>query len=625
MPPKIPRPAHSWESEAHAWEPGGPAEHECDGWPSGDDTDFEEEKIIDSEQRFVEHMLAMYNCRKLSAKDFCIAMYFAGLSGVTAAARFGYRPDASSGHYQRHLDPILGYKAYNSDFYMVDLPSYNRSDASRCVRPTPIFLPHEMLASEMDSDPSLGLRLDEMKSDLPSCYWDHPIVKSSVGRPVLPCAIYLDAVPYSHTDSVIGFWIENLVSSRRHLFCTLRKKCACVCGCHGWCTLNIIFNVLNWSLECLAKGLFPSNTHLGVPWGEGQDHRTTIANTEMSFCAAVLFVKGDWSEFVTSLGFPAWTDGLRPCFCCNGFDDIYESSGCNPIELRWRGNGEAEYFQDCASCEVIVVLTRAQHTVISKQLRWDKRKTGARGRALTVDFPAAGLLVGDRLECGADVVDIGDFENIDLFPCRCIFWRRANETATRHRNSLFNLKLGITPVGSLALDTLHVVYLGIMTVYCRVAVWYLLCSRVFAGPGASEEGLQVAVMAFTFQLQEFYKSWDKAHPSELLTRVSEFTLKMLGTKDAPKLKLKGAETYGMLHFVLHVFQTHSARFDAHGRRLQRAGEALRSIIRVWKSANRVLKPAEIQDLRCKNMRSQQQNHTHTNMEHWTIWCHSSCL
>ena len=218
MPPRPGKSSHSWEVPSHVWEPARPADIEYDGWADGDDTDFEEDSINADEQCFMDHMLGLYYRRKPTAKNFCIAMYYAGRSGVAAAVPFGFRPDASSGHYQRHLDPLMGYKSQNSGLYYVSLPSYNKKDASRCLRNTPLLLPHELIAHEMDSDPSLGLRLDESKHDLPPCCWDHRVVQAHPDNLPIPAAIYLDGVPYSQTDSVIGFWIENLISSRRHLF-----------------------------------------------------------------------------------------------------------------------------------------------------------------------------------------------------------------------------------------------------------------------------------------------------------------------------------------------------------------------------------------------------------------------
>jgi hypothetical protein len=69
---------------------------------------------------------------------------------------------------------------------------------------------------------------------------------------------------------------------------------------------------------------------------------------------------------------------------------------------------------------------------------------------------------------------------------------------------------------------------------------------------------------------------------------------MVGTRDKPKLKLKGAETFGMVQFVLYLFRKFKGTFDAKGLRLHRAGEALVHILSIWRKADLRLKPAETQ-------------------------------
>eukprot|EP00969_Alexandrium_andersonii_P324414 14334751-Alexandrium_andersonii.AAC.1 len=67
---------------------------------------------------------------------------------------------------------------------------------------------------------------------LPPAYWNHAVVKRSPGW-VCPLSLYADTVRYSHTDSILGLWVVNLVTSLRHLVCVLRKRQACACGCRG--------------------------------------------------------------------------------------------------------------------------------------------------------------------------------------------------------------------------------------------------------------------------------------------------------------------------------------------------------------------------------------------------------
>ena len=57
---------------------------------------------------------------------------------------------------------------------------------------------------------------------------------------------------------------------------------------------------------------------------------------------------------------------------------------------------------------------------------------------------------------------------------------------------MFSQPLGVTPVLSLTVDTLHALYLGCMLVFTRHLVWFLLLSGLYAGLGAAEERLPQA-------------------------------------------------------------------------------------------------------------------------------------
>ena len=64
---------------------------------------------------------------------------------------------------------------------------------------------------------------------LPRCYYDHPVVRRSArgDPPVYPANVFVDGVAYSHTDTVIGFWIISVLTGRRMLFAVLRKRLFC--------------------------------------------------------------------------------------------------------------------------------------------------------------------------------------------------------------------------------------------------------------------------------------------------------------------------------------------------------------------------------------------------------------
>ena len=44
--------------------------------------------------------------------------------------------------------------------------------------------------------------------------------------------------------------------------------------------------------------------------------RESLSGRPLNARGAVLFIKRDWSEYGSTVGFPLWADGLRPCFLC---------------------------------------------------------------------------------------------------------------------------------------------------------------------------------------------------------------------------------------------------------------------------------------------------------------------
>eukprot|EP00959_Pyramimonas_sp_CCMP1952_P332137 6954662-Pyramimonas_sp.AAC.1 len=70
-------------------------------------------------------------------------------------------------------------------------------------------------------------------------YADNPTVRQAYAdglqRP-LPPAFYLDGVQYQaqaagRADTVLGLWVINMLSGRRHLVSALKGLDQCGCGC----------------------------------------------------------------------------------------------------------------------------------------------------------------------------------------------------------------------------------------------------------------------------------------------------------------------------------------------------------------------------------------------------------
>ena len=424
--------------------------------------------------------------------------------------------------------------------------------------------------------------------DFPPAYYSHPLAQHAIG-PVCPVAIFIDAVPYSHTDSIIGWWVINLVTGRRHLFCTLRKKSCCKCGCRGWCTFHVVFAFLRWSLEAAAKKRHPAIRQDGQPWTDADVRvgRGTAADTEMSCAYCVMYVKGDWAEYAGIVGFLAWNDGVRPCFkCdCDGWN-MQDLTGINPQGLGEFTETTADAYEEaCRRCEKHLVMDKRTHAILCPLLESDQKRDGCRGFGLSHDpcLAALGLAAGDRLEPSNYLLDVTSFWDIVQFPHPVLFWTRGEEGLTRHRNPLLSSRvLGISCVNCMV-DILHTLYLGLFNVFCRIVVWSAFRASIWARASTIEELVEASLVV----MRDRYRRWfsnRRRQSKEGLTEVCDITRKMVGSVEAPQLKLKGAETWSFLLFLKDELEKDSFRLLPNHDRFLAASRCLVGLVQTWKAA-----------------------------------------
>ena len=599
---------HTWETSAskkssHSWERAA-VDDGADDTFWGELSDSDEDTDTPG-QRLVDKLIHVHLLNKISAEDCCTALHDASEAGVSEATKYGKAPGSSSGKYAEKLRSVLG-QLDSSDLYEFEYPGHHRHALSRMVHVGHCLPAHEQVAADTDDAVGFRTRLLELVRGrlLPPAYFDHPVVKAAGSDLVVPLALYVDAVPYSLNDSVIGWWMVNLVTGKRYLWGLLRKQHACRCGCRIWDSCFAFFRLVVWFLLALAAGRFPCERHDGTPFPPSDKARAELAGKSLPFKAACIFVKGDWSEFSTTFGFPSWADGLRPCFDCNAHGaDQYIAAGNSADHLRWRINGDADYGASCQQClHTVHVPTVDVRNRIASRLRYDKRKAGSNGRALSNGIPELHLEADDRLEPSESVPDAGSFEVLAP-PFTALFWRRSLESHSRRPNPLFLSNLGITS-RSLAVDTLHAFYLGVMKVWAAITVWHILQSGIYGAAGTGDENVSVAILSMRSALMSFYKSRHAQHPAEGLTRVPDFSAKTVGSKAKQVLKTKGAETYGFMKFLIQTLTLYRERVGPHWQRLLLAGECLDRIVDIWQTCDWIIPEQQREEgmrLYCKHV------------------------
>ena len=353
--------------------------------------------------------MSLYYNSTLSSQTVCLLCHYAGQAGMPAeVAQYGRRPGTSHSHCARHLQKKLGFETTADKLYKLPVPAYRKHDLSRSSHDLHCLPLHEAVVDAAEGDRALEQKLEDAISngELPPPYTTHPGVEGWRDHP-LPLALYVDGLPYTITDSVVGFWVINLITNTRVLLSVVRKRLSCQCGCRGWCTFHPVLCFLRWSLHALYHGVWPHARHDGSAWGATDSIRAAKAGTPMRR-AVLVQLRGDWMEFCERLGLPNWSSGLRPCFLCAAHAGIwFDVRGVGLRESRWHINTDDDVDRACAACEVHIQVSAGILHRIRPYLRFDKRKKGSHGLALTHSFPDLGLMAGDRVEPSDTLRDVG--------------------------------------------------------------------------------------------------------------------------------------------------------------------------------------------------------------------------
>ena len=175
------------------------------------------------------------------------------------------------------------------DNYWITTPGFEKCIMGRGDVEYAANLPHRMLAEEIANIPQFDTELAEyVGQNMKTLVHNDPTVTAHPGERVVPLALYCDGVAFLKRDSVLGFWLTNLVTDRRHLVLVLRKRLMCRCGCLGWCSIWAALNFIAWTIEVLRSGVPPhpgTTAHRGklAALGRGKLDRVLASSGQSSW------------------------------------------------------------------------------------------------------------------------------------------------------------------------------------------------------------------------------------------------------------------------------------------------------------------------------------------------------
>ena len=562
----------------HPWEIAHPWEVEHDSETDSEDDEWDPRKVSGepAAKELLNVLLDLYFKNKLSAKMLAVICWWAcrlGDDGSDIVKSYGYRPDAQSGRFQRHLDTVMKMDGHAKDKMKLDIPAHTKYDLARTTHSYAVTAPYEALESEVQKDPSLIDKLEAKNAlgEWPNAFKNH-LFYGRAGRHVFPCVLYVDGVPFTKRDGMIGFYFYNLVSSRRWLVVALRKSYLCKCGCRGWCTFWSVFNFITWCLTMSDQGAYPSQDWSQSDWTD--EVRVSLAGIALTTLIALVFIKGDWAEYSNTFGLASWASKLYPCFnCWCVLSNMFRYQNVSLCELPWPEATDNDYDQACRACERWVILETLQMwRRVRANLVYDRTKRGSHGRALTCNIEPLQLLKGDRLEPCATMQDVALFDTAPVLPARVLFWRPSEETRSKHRNPLVRSDLGIG-LHTFATDSLHTLNLGVLFDWVVQAIWKMIDSDVWGVGGTMNGRIEACILRFRNELFAWYPCFILQRPDLNCHRMEDFTPEMIGTRKRKKLKAKAAETKTLLYAVVAIFKKYALQIEK-GSETLAAGEAL---------------------------------------------------
>ena len=525
----------------------------------GDVDESAEVSNEEAERNMVGILVDKLNSGKLHATDICKLCYWAkGFGAKYSVADLAKPPGLGSSKYNRHLEHVLGLDCENDTVQHLKVPCSDAADGSRTFQHLPVIPPHEQLNQEISEHPELAEALaDEVRrGGLPPMYTEHPVAIAS-NFTAQPAALYVDGLPTTKRDGVIGFWTYFILSKKRHLCCVVRKQKLCKCGCRGWCTLWPIMAWLHWSLVAMAIKAHPLKT-----WGDldiTDAIRLGVAGSELLFSAALSCIKGDWAEFCSTFGFATWQSKRSPCYGCwctkaNMTVDV----GFGPGSPVWPEFTFEDYLEACEKSEVFAVVRTVEVlTRLRSALWYDRRKQGKHGRVLRWGMPGLHLLEGDRLEPSVTVRDVGLIDTLgrDALPLTLTFWR-VTQDRVKHRNPLYDATIGVTPK-IMATDQLHALNLGVLLKFSRELTWAMFWNGVWCTRAGKtqEEHLDLNVISLRSELTAWEVRYERDHPLHKSTRIQKLTKDHFGTVAQRCLKIKAAESKYYFYFLHFKIQT----------------------------------------------------------------------
>ena len=413
--------------------------------------------------------------------------------------------------------------------------------------------------------------------------------------------------PHSKKDPFYQLYLSNGLTSKRHIICSLRKSDLCNCGCKGVCALGAVLRMISWSLNIVAKGVYPAMRHDGQPFADETRAAQRGEQIAYGYCGALIDMIADLEEFANSCGFKRSTTVDHPCVCCKSSRDQLYEFPANIESSVWQRVDAAGYDAEVRR-HVLKrwVTTTAELEALVGALGFDGRKDAPAGLVTRVAYPPLELPKGARLLEHGELADIHMLASLEV-PAELFFFDTQGESGLNFVCPLFEVE-GFS-IEALHLDVMHCMDLGITQLLIG-KVFMLLVKNNFAWSRAPHAEMRLAdnMKHLRRRIRQYYSEHPRGRGG--MSASGRLTCPMLSKPAAPKLKAKAAETRNLLGLCPAICRENMEFLGDRKEYLVAAADELVKVYQVMQDEPRHMTSAGLHALRRAMTR------------HLTFWKHS---
>lgn len=190
--------------------------------------DAEADDVAVAAQELHDFVVTKHVAGKMTADEVCHLANLVTRSKGRGLEQFdvGCNDSSRVKNAARKVSTVLAREYTSPNVYETDIILNEKIAATRLATPFCMLLPHELIATNYVPGDHPDMTYDQRSIDIPA-FGTHPVVVEArtQGLPcnrVVPVGLYWDGVQYNNKDTVVAFYIHNMNTGRKYIWCAVR-------------------------------------------------------------------------------------------------------------------------------------------------------------------------------------------------------------------------------------------------------------------------------------------------------------------------------------------------------------------------------------------------------------------